>query len=315
LVDREFKEQKDTIENIKCIKNEREVRGMIECHIRDGAALMKYLAWLENELNVNGKTDISEWDGACKLEEFRSNGEFFMGLSFDTISSIGANGAIIHYSPEKETAMKINNKEVYLLDSGGQYLDGTTDTTRSVHFTKAKPFEKEAYTRVLRGVLDVERIQWPIKHKITGGDIDILARRPLWEAGLDYGHGTGHGVGYFLNVHEGPIGISKGYKMPMVPGMMVSDEPGYYKDGDFGIRIENIIRCMTDSSVEDFYCFENMTIAPYCRELIDTDFLSKKDVEYINNYHKRCLELLTPFLKNDEVALKYLQSQCEEIKY
>lgn len=203
---------------------------------------MKYFAFLEDEL---AKPDhgLDEFIGARKVEEYRSHGILFKGPSFDTISSIGENGANIHYNPTVESAVKLNNDEIYLLDSGGQYFDGTTDITRCGHFGGKAPtaFQKEAYTRVLMGVLDLERVIWPKTSNYAGQDFDILARKHLFEAGLDYSHGTGHGVGSLLNVHEGPIGVSKGYTTKFEPGMCVSDEPGYYKNGEFGIRIENVI--------------------------------------------------------------------------
>ena len=185
----------------------------------------------------------------------RTQGQYHQGPSFDTISSIGPNGAVIHYKPEKDTALKLNNNEVYLLDSGGQYLDGTTDITRTTHFCGSEPtlFQKEAYTRVLLGNLDLERIVWPSNSTIAGGDMDILARRHLWEEGLDYKHGTGHGVGSYLCVHEGPIGVGRGYTVKFVEGMCVSNEPGFYKEGEFGIRIENVIMCVPHSQHAGFY--------------------------------------------------------------
>ena len=216
---------------------------MRQCNIRDCAAIMKYFAFLEEELNKEDH-GLDEYKGAMKVGEYRTMGDKFVGLSFNAISSIGANGAVIHYEAEQggKSLKNLNNKEVYLLDSGGQYLDGTTDITRVSHFgDKATPFQREAYTRVLLGVLDLERVVWPNDSTYAGADFDILARKHLFAAGLDYKHGTGHGVGSLLCVHEGPIGVSKGYTTKFEPGMCVSDEPGYYRDGEFGIRIENVI--------------------------------------------------------------------------
>mmetsp|Transcript_1069 Transcript_1069/g.1080 ORF Transcript_1069/g.1080 Transcript_1069/m.1080 type:complete len:183 (+) Transcript_1069:960-1508(+) len=182
------------------------MEGMRRCNIRDCAAIMKYFGWLEKEVNTNPDGSLDEYEGARKMDYFRTEGEHHKGPSFDTISSIGPNGAVIHYKPEQGTALKLTNKDIYLLDSGGQYLDGTTDITRSVHFNGVEPtaFQKEMYTRVLLGVLDVERVVWPMKSTYSGSDFDILARRRIFQAGLDYKHGTGHGVGSFLCVHEGP---------------------------------------------------------------------------------------------------------------
>ena len=193
----------DLIGKIKFVKNETQIKGYRSSQIRDAVALVKFFAWLENELVVKGST-ITEYEGSLELEKFRAAQDLFMGLSFDTILSTGANGAIIHYHPTKEKSAVLNPKEVILCDSGGHYLDGTTDTTRTVHFTEATDFQKEMYTRVLKGNLDFERTKIPDKKVYATIDIDVLARYQLWQVGLDYNHGTGHGVGHFLNVHEGP---------------------------------------------------------------------------------------------------------------
>lgn len=232
-----------------------------------------------------------------------------MGCSFATILSTGANGAIIHYHPTKENSADLNPKEMILCDSGGHYLDGTTDTTRTVHFTEPTDFQREMYTRVLKGNLDMERVKIPNKGRLTQRDIDVLARAPLWEIGLDYNHGTGHGVGHFLNVHEGPYG------KPWRAGMTYTDEPGYYKDGEFGIRIENLLILQDDPKVEDYLYFENVTKAPYCRNLIDTQYLTPKDLEYINKYHELVRDLLTPLLHGDDLALKYLERETQPLTH
>ena len=193
---------------------------------------MKYFAFLDEELKTTGH-GLNEFNGARKVEDYRTKGEMFIGPSFDTISSIGPNGAVIHYKPKLDSCTDLNNDEIYLLDSGGQYLDGTTDITRTAHFGGKAPtaFQKEAYTRVLMGNLDLERVVWPSDSNYAGKDFDILARKHLFAAGLDFKHGTGHGVGSTLCVHEGPIGISRGYSTKLEEGMCVSDEPGYYEDG------------------------------------------------------------------------------------
>ena len=220
---------------------------------------------------------MTEWTAAEKLEEFRKLQDLYIGPSFDTISSIGPNGAVIHYSPEKDTAMKMNGREIYLLDSGGQYLDGTTDITRTVHFsgegTKPTDEQKDRYTRVLLGVLDVERVIWPKNGPYCGADFDILARRHLFAAGLNFNHGTGHGVGHFNGVHEGPHGINRRTQAKFEVGVCVSDEPGYYKDGEYGIRIENVVMVVDHPKFEDRLMFENLTVLPYARELIDVSLL------------------------------------------
>jgi len=307
--------QDQIVECIKAQRNEREMKGMRDCHVRDSAALIKYFSWLESKFKEDPNAQISEYDGARKIDELRTLGQHAMGPSFDTISSIGPNGAVIHYKPEKNDCKMINNKEIYLLDSGGQYLDGTTDVTRSIHFGGAEPtaFQKEMYTRVLLGVLGVERMVWPSTSKISGADIDVLARRHIWEVGKEYRHGTGHGVGYFLCVHEGPVGVSRGVKEPFKIGHCVSDEPGYYEDGEFGIRIENVIMVVQHEKYADRLKFENMTVCPYERRLIDKSLLSQFDIDYINAFHKRCQEKLTPLLEGDELALDYLKRYCAEL--
>jgi len=272
---------------------------------------MKYFAFLEEEL---AKPDhgLDEFIGAEKVTAYRAMGELYKGPSFEPISSIGANGAIIHYSATKDTAVKLNNDEIYLLDSGGQYLDGTTDITRCGHFGGKAPtaFQKEAYTRVLLGVLDVERVVWPSTGTYHGGDFDILARKHLFEAGLDYKHGTGHGVGSLLCVHEGPIGISRGYTTKFIEGMCVSDEPGYYHDGEFGIRIENVVMVQKHAKFEDRLIFENLTVAPYERDLIDTSIVEQGTLDYLNKYHEKCLAKLTPLLQEDARALAFVTKKC-----
>lgn len=301
----------NVVETIKACKTQVEVDGMYQANIRDCAAIMKYFAFLEEELK---KPDhgLTEFTGARKVEQFRAEGKFFMGPSFDTISSIGANGAVIHYKPSEDDCQKLNNDEIYLLDSGGQYLDGTTDITRTGHFGGKAPtaFQKECYTRVLMGVLDLQRIVWPADSNICGADMDILARQALWKAGLDFKHGTGHGVGTFLNVHEGPQGISRASRCKLEEGMCVSDEPGFYQDGEFGIRIENVIACVKHPKHENHLSWFNMTVAPYCRELLDLNVLPKDLIEMVNEHHQLCLKELAPHLKEDARAWAYVQRQC-----
>ena len=301
------------IELLKACKNKVQQEGMRNCNVRDCAAIMKYFAFLEEEL-AKENHGLNEFIGANKVTEYRGLGELYIGPSFEPISSIGANGAVIHYSPTKDESMPMNNDEIYLLDSGGQYFDGTTDITRTVHFGGKAPtdFQRDCYTRVLMGTLDLERVVWP-KGSYHGGDFDILARRHLFEAGLDYKHGTGHGVGSLLCVHEGPIGVSRGYTQKFVEGMCVSDEPGYYHDGEFGIRIENVIMVQQHPKYENSWYFENLTVAPYCRDLIKTSILPQGTLDFINEFHVKCLEKLTPLLKDDARALAYVTRQCAPI--
>ena len=298
----------DLIGEIKIIKNQTQIDGYRSSQIRDAAALAKFFSWLENELVEKG-SKITEYEGTLELEKYRAEQALFMGLSFDTILSTGANGAIIHYSPTKEDSAVLNPKEVILCDSGGHYLDGTTDTTRTFHFTEPTDFQREMYTRVLKGNLDMERIKIPNKGRLTQRDIDVLARAPLWEIGRDYMHGTGHGVGHFLNVHEGPYG------KPWKAGMTYTDEPGYYEDGEFGIRIENLLILQEDSSVEGMLAFENVTKFPYCSKLIDTKYLTPNDLEYINKYHEECKNLLLPQLQDNEIAMKFIEKETEPLSH
>lgn len=232
-------EVRSPIGDAKAIKNAEELEGMRNCHVRDGAALSEFFAWLEDEL-INKKSKLDEVAAADKLEAIRSKHDHFVGLSFDTISSTGANAAVIHYKPEPGACSVIDPNAVYLCDSGAQYLDGTTDTTRTLHFGEPTAMEKKAYTLVLKGHIALDSVRFP--KGTTGFALDSMARQFLWQEGLDYRHGTGHGVGSFLNVHEGPIGIGTRVQYSEVPlsvGNVISNEPGYYEDGGFGIRIES----------------------------------------------------------------------------
>lgn len=232
-------EVRSPVGDAKAIKNEVELEGMRQCHIRDGAALSEFFAWLEDQLIAKG-AKLDEVQAADKLEALRSKHDKFVGLSFDTISSTGPNAAVIHYKPESHACSVIDPKAIYLCDSGAQYLDGTTDTTRTLHFGEPTPMEKKAYTLVLKGHIALDLVIFP--KGTSGYSIDAMARQFLWQQGLDYRHGTGHGVGSYLNVHEGPIGIGTkaAYtEVPLAVGNVLSNEPGYYEDGKFGIRIES----------------------------------------------------------------------------
>lgn len=226
----------------KAVKNKVEIKGMQNAHIRDGAAVCEYLWWLENEIHSGNSVD--EISGAKKLESLRKEQENFVSLSFEATSATGPNGAIIHYTPQADTARTIEKEDIYLIDSGGQYMDGTTDVTRTIHLGTPTSHQKECFTRVVKGHIGIAQCIFP--NGTRGHILDILARKPLWEIGLDYSHGTGHGIGAFLNVHEGPIGISPRISedSPFYAGMFLSDEPGYYEDDKFGIRVESIL--MTD---------------------------------------------------------------------
>ncbi|KAJ3025590.1 UNVERIFIED_CONTAM: hypothetical protein HDU68_006959 [Siphonaria sp. JEL0065] len=312
-------ESTSPITKFKAIKNATEIQGFRDCHIRDGASLVQYFAWLENELVMKKNISISEVDGADKLEWFRSQRENFVGLSFDTISSTGANGSIIHYKPEHGTCKIISADEMYLCDSGAQYLDGTTDCTRTHHFGTPTAFEKEAYTRVLKGHIQIDLAVYP--RGISGYILDVLARTALWRAGLDFRHGTGHGVGHYLNVHEGPhgIGMRIAYNdVALEPGMTVTNEPGYYEDGKFGIRIENVMVVKEAETPYDFggkgsLGFEHVTVVPISTRLVDVGLLLPEEREWLNRYHEEVYTKVSPLLVGDELALKWLEKETRAI--
>jgi len=305
------------IAHMKAIKNPTEVQGMIDAHVRDGAALVCYLAWLECQL-AKGST-VTEISGANKLEEFRREQENFVGLSFPTISSSGSHGAVIHYEPSNETDKKITTEEVYLCDSGAQYKDGTTDITRTVHFGTPTAYQKECFTRVFKGHVALATVVYPAK--IKGNCLDTLARHSLWTVGLDYMHGTGHGIGSYLNVHEGPMGISwRPYPDDpgLEEGMFLSNEPGYYEDGHFGFRIEDIQRIIpakTKYQKKDFLGFEVVSLAPIQVKLLEPKLLTKEEIEWLNRYHSEVREKLTPVLLKlgHNEAVEWLHRETEPI--
>ncbi|GAB7362166.1 hypothetical protein MBLNU230_g2192t1 [Neophaeotheca triangularis] len=308
-------EVRSPIGDAKAVKNTTEMAGMRECHIRDGAALIEYFAWLEEEL-IEKSTKLDEVQAADKLEAIRSKHTHFVGLSFDTISSTGANAAVIHYKPEPGNCSVIDPKAVYLCDSGAQYLDGTTDTTRTLHYGEPTDMERYAYTLVLKGNIGLEVAKFP--KGTSGFALDCLARQHLWQSGLDYRHGTGHGVGSFLNVHEGPIGIGTRVQYADVPlsvGNVISDEPGYYEDGNFGVRIENVIMVReveTKHKFGDkpFLGFEHVTMVPMCRKLVDVSLLTEGEREWLNAYHREVLEKTAKFFEGDERTRKWLEREC-----
>jgi len=309
-------EVRSPIADAKAIKNSTELEGMRNCHIRDGAALTEYFSWLEEELVVK-KAKIDEVEGADKLEAIRSKHDKFVGLSFDTISSTGPNAAIIHYKPEPGNCSVIDPEKVYLCDSGAQFLDGTTDTTRTLHFGTPTAQEKEAYTLVLKGHIALELAVFP--KGTSGFALDTLARQYLWQYGLEYRHGTGHGVGSFLNVHEGPIGIGTRIQYSEVPlsvGNVISNEPGYYEDDNFGIRIENVIMVQERKTKyrfgdKPYFGFEHVTMVPMCRKLVNIELLTAEEIAWLNAYHEEVLEKTKPLLK-DERSIKFLRRECQK---
>uniref|UniRef100_A0A8C0E007 X-prolyl aminopeptidase 1 n=1 Tax=Balaenoptera musculus TaxID=9771 RepID=A0A8C0E007_BALMU len=301
----------------KAVKNSAESEGMRRAHIKDAVALCELFNWLEKEVPKGGVTEISAAD---KAEEFRRQQADFVDLSFPTISSTGPNGAIIHYAPVPETNRTLSLDEVYLIDSGAQYKDGTTDVTRTMHFGTPTAYEKECFTYVLKGHIAVSAAVFPTGTK--GHLLDSFARSALWDSGLDYLHGTGHGVGSFLNVHEGPCGIS--YKTfsdePLEAGMIVTDEPGYYEDGAFGIRIENVVLVVPVKTKYNFsnrgsLTFDPLTLVPIQTKMIDVDSLTDKECDWLNNYHLTCRDVIGKELQKQgrQEALEWLIRETQPI--
>eukprot|EP00796_Vickermania_ingenoplastis_P009266 gene9266-6515_t len=300
-------------QTLKAVKTPEELQGFRDCHVRDGAALTQYLAWIHNEISVRGNTSLTEFEAASKLLQLREANELFVQLSFPSISSTGPNAAIIHYSPTETDSHVIQRQQLYLIDSGAQYWDGTTDVTRTICFDTPKPEEVEAYTLVLKGHVALQTTVFP--KGVTGHRIDAFARAALWRVGLNYPHGTGHGVGSFLNVHEGPQGIGV-LPVPtgahIAEGMILSNEPGYYKDGAYGIRIENLEEVVVKElkySKDGFLGFSYLTMAPLCRELIDVTLLTAEERRWVNEYHSKVRAALMPLLqqRGDTLAIQYLE--------
>ena len=375
------------VTRLKAIKSKAEMEGFRACHIRDGAALVEFFAWLERSLlNKDSHTEgndpegqsntsaatLTEYSVCTKLREFRSKKSHFLGTSFDTISSINSNGAVMHYKPSAQTALTFAEEALgkesngnaiggvmYLCDSGGQYVDGTTDVTRTLYLqvntkqaaddnnTKtndkltvstnahssthaiassgASQWQKTCYTAVLAGHVNLAMTSFP--KGTTGYQLDVLARAPLWSLHRDYRHGTGHGVGHCLNVHEGPQSISPrlpSNEVALVPGMTVTNEPGYYEDGSFGIRIENVMMVVdardgqsrnenkSASTGGEYFGFETVTMVPYARALIRKDQLSAEQVAWIDRYHQMVRERLLPELSSSE-AIEWLLRETEPL--
>jgi len=281
----------------KASKNAAEIDGTRAAHRRDGAALTRFLAWLAREAP---KGELREIAASDRLEAFRREGEHFRDLSFPTISGAGSNGAIVHYRATPETEKRLEPGTLYLLDSGAQYLDGTTDVTRTVAVGQPSDEMRDRFTRVLKGHIALALARFP--KGTTGTQLDGFARRALWQVGLDYDHGTGHGVGSYLGVHEGPQRISKApNSQALLPGMIVSNEPGYYKTGAYGIRIENLVLVQpADGAAErEMFGFETLTLAPIDRNLIEPSLLDEEESAWLDAYHERVRETLTPFVDPD----------------
>ncbi len=283
----------------KAIKNEKEIEGAIAAHIRDGAAMCRFLCWLDENARSG---ELDEISAAKQLEIFRSETKALKDISFDTISGAGPNGAIIHYRVTEDTNRKFKQGSLYLVDSGGQYLDGTTDITRTIAIGQPTKEMRTRFTQVLKGMISVTCARYPVG--TMGPALDMLARAALWQAGVDYAHGTGHGVGSYLSVHEGPQSISKLSKVPIKPHMILSNEPGYYKEGKYGIRIENLILATEPSEIKggeiNMMGFDTLTLAPIDIRLIDTDLLTDPELAWLNSYHTRVRKTLSPHLNKTE---------------
>lgn len=300
--------QRDPVALPKACKNDAELAGSAAAHLRDGVALTRFLHWLDTDAQSG---EITEIDAAIKLEEFRENLGGLNDLSFPTISGAGPNGALPHYRVSTASNRKLERGSLYLVDSGGQYLDGTTDVTRTVPIGDPSADMRRHYTLVLKGHISLAMVRFP--KGTTGTHLDILARHALWQAGLDYQHGTGHGVGVYLGVHEGPQRIAKAWNsVPLETGMIVSNEPGYYRAGQYGIRIENLQYVTPPAAIEggelDMYGFECLTFAPLARDLIDLAHLTKDERDWVDAYHAQVYELLSDRL--DGPVKDWLRATC-----
>lgn len=296
----------------KAIKNPVEIECMRIAQIRCSLSIVKYLAWLEREVECGNK--ITESDGARKLLEIRQTLPDFRGLSYEVISAVGPNSSMPHYVPADDSKFEISDKQIYLLDSGSQFLQGSTDITRTVHFGTPTSEEVKAYTLVLKGQIAVSTAIFPKERNASS--LDFLARQYLWEEGMDYGHGTGHGIGSYLGIHELPLGIfpTSNNQSNLLPGHFMSVEPGYYKDNDFGIRLENDILTVVhgESNGTQFLTFDTLNKVPYWRKLIDPSLLTRKEVKFINEYHESCWEILCN-LTESEYEREWLRKCCSPI--
>ena len=293
ILKKKFKilKKEDPIYLFKSIKSNKEIKNMISSHIIDGTALTKFLYWMK----IKNRKKITEYEAQKKLEYFRKKNKKYLYPSFNTIAGTGSNGAIVHYRATKNNSKNIKKSDIFLCDSGGQYKYGTTDVTRTICFSKPKKRIKNIFTRVLKGHIAV--FQSDLTKYKTGKDIDIRARKFLKKINLDYAHGTGHGVGFFLNVHEGPQSISKFNKINIQEGMILSNEPGFYKKNDFGIRIENLVYV---KKIQNKLFFENLTLAPIDKDLIDHNQLTKDEKDYLFKYNLEVYSKLYNYLNINE---------------
>lgn len=298
LAKAEIVAKRDPVVVPKAVKNPIELSGARAAHLRDGAAMVEFLCWLDHKAPKGGLTEI---DVAQHLETCRRSTNALKDISFETISGTGPHGAIVHYRVNTDTNMQVEPGHLLLVDSGGQYLDGTTDITRTIAVGPPPEEGRRLFTLVLKGMIAVSRLRWPAG--LSGRDIDAAARMALWAEGFDYDHGTGHGIGAYLSVHEGPAGISRRSTEPLLPGMILSNEPGYYREGAFGIRIENLIAVepatRPDGGDRDMLSFETLTLAPIDRNLIDVAALSAEELDWLNAYHDKVRSALIPLVSSE----------------
>ncbi|PVA11305.1 X-Pro aminopeptidase [Pelagivirga sediminicola] len=280
----------------KACKTKGEIAATREAHLRDGAALCEFLTWYDQQ----APGTITEIDVVKRLEQARRDTGKLLDISFETIAGAGPHGALPHYRVSETSNRTLTDGDLLVLDGGGQYLDGTTDITRTLPMGAVGEDERAAFTRVLQGMIAISRLRFP--KGIAGRDIDAIARYPLWLADQDYAHGTGHGVGVYMCVHEGPQRISRASEVTLAPGMILSNEPGYYREGHFGIRIENLIVVQKADGAEDKLSFETLNFVPIDRRLIDKTMMSRAEIDWLNGYHAACREKVTPRLGPDAAA-------------
>jgi len=302
----EIVEEESPVKRMKTVKNEREIAGFRSAMLKDGIAMVKFLKWLSE---CSDYSEYSEISVSEKLEGLRAEQPLFRGISFDTIAGYGAHGAIVHYEATPETDIPLEPSGLLLLDSGAQYLDGTTDITRTIALGPLTEEMKKVYTLVLKGHIQIELCKFP--SGASGTQIDILARQAMWREGLNYLHGTGHGVGTYLNVHEGPHQFRMEWKpAPLVEGMTITDEPGIYLAGKFGVRIENTLLIVPYKETEfgKFLQFESLTLCPIDKAPILIDMLLPEEIDWLNDYHQRVFDTLSPYLSDDETD--WLREAC-----
>ena len=296
---------------LKAVKNEVEIQHTRKVMEKDGMALLRFFMWLEKEISAGN--DVNEYDCGEKIAEFRKGMKDYIGESFSPIVGYAGHGAIVHYSASPEKAYKLKPEGILLVDSGGQYLDGTTDITRTICLGNPTEEQKKHFTLVLKGHIAVDTAVFPYGTK--GFHLDVLARKYLWQNQLNYGHGTGHGVGFFLNVHEGPQGISPNPAVNQVfePGMITSNEPGLYIEDQYGIRIENLILSveLPDQGTGRYLGFETLSLFPIDLNLVDVDLLDKKEIDWLNQYHTMVYNRLSEYL--DEIEKTWLKSKTRKI--